>query len=364
MGDARACTIPRVITRTKLVLTAFLSLCALLASSEEAKQPVPNWRLDLSELVILRKSEVRLLFLTDEIVLLSSETPWKTFVLDVGKQRLLQTAELRNRSAIDMWPTHDGNFVVRSSGDLILYDRDFREVTKTQIPKEAIHIQLSPDGTRLAWTTWPSRKAKITVLDADTLRTITEEISAIPPKLASEGLIYENSDTGQDGRVNFRPFNGSGERALFEGKPKCGSGAEVLDKSHVLLGTCVNKGHYLVDFAGHVSGEIHSNWSFIQTSTSGRTFALGIQQNDATHFFKNLNPLSALAGVEEDAEEFVLRAFETKSVKTVFELRWKLNKDEPMFDRYDSSIVALAPNGQLLATIRGKWLEVYRLTIE
>ena len=52
-------------------------------------------------------------------------------------------------------------------------------------------IQFSPDGTRLAWTSWPSRNAKITVLDTDTLKIICEASSPVPPKLASQGLIYE-----------------------------------------------------------------------------------------------------------------------------------------------------------------------------
>jgi hypothetical protein len=314
--------------------------------------------------VTLAKSGIRLAFLTDEVLLLSSETPWKTFVFNVGKQRLLQTVELRNRLVTDMWPTHNGNLVVRSSDQLILYDRDFKEVAKAQIPHEAIDIQLSPEGTRLAWTTWPSKKAKITVLDANTLKTIAEEISAIPPELASEGLIYGNWGTGENGRVYFRPFDGSGERVLFEGKPKCGSGAQVLDKDHVLLRTCVHKDAYVVDFDGRVSGEIHGDPSFIQTSTSGKSFAFGIQTYSATRFSKNLNLLADLSGVEEYAEKFVLRAFETKSNKLVLELKWKLQKDEPMFNRYDNQIVALSPNGHLLATIRGKSLEVYELPIK
>jgi hypothetical protein len=347
----------------QIVLLLLVASCVSLGFGAEG--PNPAFRVDLAEHAAISQSQIRLVFLTDEILLVSAgERPPSALIFDVTHRKLLRTAVLGSARASDIWPTHDGNFFVRSPDDhLVLFDRDFKEVVRVQIPREATNIQLSPDGRKIAWTYWPSnRSTRTTVLDADTLKTIMEESSTIPPRLASTGLLYENWYYGGDGRVYVKPFSGVGEQVLHRGKPKCLSLAEGVYTDHFLLKTCAHKNPYIVDLAGQPSYEVPAG-HFLQTCTSGKSFAMGEQRYSATHFLKNLNLPADLAGVEEYAEEFALRAYESKSGKLVVELKWKLNKNEPMFDRYDNDIIALSPNGQLLATIRGTWLEVYDVPI-
>jgi hypothetical protein len=355
-----------------------------------AQQASPVFRLDLTQ-QLKPSQQMRVAFLNDELLLLSlsqiqqipvSKHAWmvkdaeesaETMVVDVKQQRQVRTVTLGNQNAHLLWPTHDGNLIVRVGDELWLYDGGLQKIARFRLSAEytPLEIQISPDRRMILAQSWAHQKTQdgkwtkrlvTDLLQTDTLTPVVLENAPLVHGLVDTGFIEMDEKT--DGDVYFRRFKDSTEKLLVKGNGRCRSRAQAVGGDRVLVAPCSSKRGQVENLLGEPIYQIgDASWSFAQTSVSGKVFVLGFQQYSGTHFVKDLNLLSDLAGVDDPADVVVLKAYEQDSEKPVLELKWKPTKSEPLYNSYDNFAVGLSPNGRMMALVRGSWLEVYQLPI-
>ena len=298
-----------------------------------------------------------------------AEESAETLVIDVKQQKLVRTVRLGNQSAHVLWPTHDGNLVVRVGNELWLYDERLEKTTRFPLSTEyaPFEIQVSPDGRmimaqRMLYQGKREDHLVTDLLQTDTLAPVVLRNAPRVLHLVSTGFI--EVDEKANGDIYFRPFSNSTGKLLVKGKGRCSPHAQAVASDRVLVASCSAKKGQVVNLAGAPIHQIGDpSWDFAQTSVSGRAFVLGFQQYSKAHFLKDLNLLAVLAGVDDPADVVVLKAYERDSEKPILELGWKPAKSEPLYNSYDNFSVGLSPDGQLMAIVRGSWLEVYQLPI-
>lgn len=105
---------------------------------------------------------------------------------------------------------------------------------------------------------------------------------------------------------------------------------------------------------------------FAQATISGRRFALGFQEYSKAHVVKKVvNPLTYIEALgtccDDPSNLFRLQVYDRESGRVVAEFHWKMDKSDPMWERYDNSAVALSPSGEYVAFLHGTAVEVYRI---
>ena len=300
-----------------------------------------------------------------------AEDSTKTIVVDVKQQKVVRTLTLGNSNAQLMWPTSRGGLLVQAGSEMWLYNADLAKIATFPMAEAHSRIQFSPDASVLSIQTpswsktaggkWQSN-GKTDFLQADALTLIPVVNPPKVPILADSGFVQVEQS---DGDVYFRPFASSERTLLTKSKAKCTARVFSLGHDKVLVGpNCSDREAKLLSLAGGPSVPINAgDLAFAQTSTSGATFVLGFQRKSRMHFLKDFNLLGDLAGTEEISELASLEAYESNSGKKIFQLTWKTAKDEPLYNSYDNSAVALSPDGLMLAMIHGNWLEVYQLPV-
>lgn len=337
----------------RLARTCVVMSVLLAALAAPAKQPVLVFRLDVSLAVGKLRDDTSLAFISNSRLLVRHHE--KVVVFDLIKREILATVTLDNDLRQGIWPTHDGNFLARSGPRLVLYDSGLQVVARTDIPYMA-EVQVSPSG-ELATV---DSRSQVALLNTDTLASISSK-TITEFKLANTGFVEQHWST--DGDFYFKPFVG-GERLLLKGKRHCVGTVYVLGLDNVLIDTCSFKAGQVVNLEGKTVYSISNidDLAFARANSSGTRFVLGFQRYSKSHVWRDLNIIADIAGVDDPSDLIVLLAYEKGSGKPIFELSWKLVKDEAMYGRYDNSAVALSPDGSVLATARSGAVEIYQLT--
>lgn len=363
-----------------------IAVLVLAATTVGAQQASPVFRLDLTQqLKPLQK--VRVAFLNDQFLLLSlsqmeqvevAKHAWlvkdaqqsaRTMVVDVKQQKQVSTLTLGNQDAHLLWPTHDGNLIVRAGNELWLYNGELQKTARFPLSADYApsEIQVSPDGRvivaqKMLYQRRQEDHLVTDLLQTDTLTRLAFENAPRIDRLV--GMGYIAVDEKADGGLYFRQFSNSTGELLIKGGGKCRPHAQAVAGDRILVAACSAKKGQIVNLAGeptHPTEDASSD--FVQTSVSGRAFILGFQQYSKRHFLQDFNPLVLMAGPDDPANVIVLKAYGRDSQKPILELKWKPTKSEPLYDSYDNWAIGLSPSGGLMAIVRGTWLEVYQLPI-
>ena len=293
-------------------------------------------------------------------------------VLNVEEQRQLKTIALGNHRADQLWPTHDGNLIVKADNEFWLYNGNLERVGRFVLSEDyrSRDIEVSPDGRLLIAQNESSeiangKRHKITVtqlLQADSLTPVA--VHNLPRKiqLTENGIIARDETSGS---LYLVPFSGSERKLLAVREGDCRPWVQAIGAKHFVVRSCSSKSTQILNENGEVLRQTgHGPGSFAQTCISGRTFVLGFQEYSKMHFIKNLNLLADLAGADDPSDLVILRAYSQDAEAPSLELKWKPKKSEPMFDTYDNNAVGLSPDGEKMAIIHGRWLEVYRVPVK
>jgi hypothetical protein len=353
-----------------------------------AQHASPLFRLDLSQR-LKPLQEIQVTFLNDDLILLSTsrmqqipvgnrawmvkdaEQSAETMVVDIKQRKQVRTVTLGNRNAHFLWPTHNGNLIVRVGDELWLYNGALQKISdfRLSVDSTPVQIELSPDRRMLLAQSWLRQKTieggwtkrlVSDLLQTDTLSLLKLENVPIFPQLADSGFLEGDENGG--GSIYFRPFSDSSRKLLIEGKESCPPRAQVVGVDRVLVARCTSTKGQVINLGGEpVHQTDDASWSFAQTSISGKVFVLGFQQYSRMHFLKDLNLIADLAGVDDPADVVVLKAYARDFEKHIFELRWKPTKSEPLYNSSKNFAVGLSPDGQMMAVVHGSALEVYQL---
>jgi hypothetical protein len=359
-----------------------LPVLLCVAAPVSAQPPAPLLTIDLShELKALQLT--RVLFLNDHVVLVSlssrvrvgknavlpkdPDLSAKTIIVDTTQKAQLKTVALGNENARQLWPTHDSNLIVKAGNELRLYDGDLHKIAQLQLSTDYMpaNVEMSPDGRVIGFQRFQRDRNGKRELITELLDTATLTPVALtnPPgviwSLLGTGFVGE--EWSGKGDLYFHPFSGGRPKLLARAHDHCQFPVKSIATDRILVGNCGSKNLQIVNLSGELVREIHDDVAFAQTSISGRTFILGFEKYSAAHFFKNFNLVANLAGVDDPADETLVRAYEADGENPIFQLKWKPKRSEPLFSAYDNSAIALSPNGKMAALIRGSSLEVYEI---
>jgi hypothetical protein len=357
----------------------FLLLASCVAAAA-ADQPESVVKLNLTQTVGSFGRDSSIAFLTDELLFISNAPLSPTVVLyDIRKNKLARTGTtcaltgngLRGNG---LWATAGGELLAACSDGLILYDLEFRQIAKFQTHLDYYHwrdtLLLSPTHEFVAINPL-SRHNSTKVLATANLT----EVASFPSQSVGVESLYKSGYTvatyrkGKDGtELSFYPFLNSQPTLLLENSKNCWAGGFGISESD-FLNTCGKEmGEVIETATAHVKLKVAGTKSanFVETSVSGKRFALGFQGYSKAHNIKQLvNPLVYIEALgtccDDPSNLFRLRVYDQVSGGVVAEFHWKPNEKDPMREKFDNSAVALSPSGEYLAFLHGTAVEVYRI---
>ena len=352
----------------------FLLAFAVVGAAGE--QPESIAKLDLTRTVGTFGADSGVVFLTDDVLLISNgHSSPISVVYDIPRKEIVRTGRMCGLTGKSVWATPGGMLLSDCYDGLVLYDLEFRQIAKFQTRLDHYTIRntlsLSPTHELVALSPFPKLGATTVLATA----TLTEVHSFPSPSVGMLGL-YKTGYTVatyakgmNEVEVSFYPFLGLQPILLIKREKSCWWDTFGISESE-LLKPCGQGGKGKVIDVNTAQNTLRipdiESANFVQTSGSGKRFALGFQEYSKAHTIKQIiNPFTYLLALgaccDDPSNLFRLRVYDQGSVGAVAEFHWKTNKNDPMWERYDNSAVALSPSGEYVAFLRGTVVEVYRI---
>ena len=349
-------------------------VAALSATRSSAQQPQPICATDVTSLLGAPGRFSSIAFLTDDLVLVSNgRSVASSLIYSVSKNKTVATGTTCAMSGERLWGTPKGRILAACSRGLVLYDQDFRLIALLRAsdgynPSQKLLFSATRELVALSLS-FPS---PMKVFASDTL----EEVASLPPNtfpdkgnvtfisgLYNAGYVVYSGPMGErEGELSFHRFL-MPQAVVFQKTTNGCMRNAAISETEALVFPCGKYPGEIIDVAtGRPEPTVFDSKhaSFLQTTLSGKRFAIGYQVYSKLHKVKGaLNPLLYLD--DESSNLFRLRVLDRQSGSVLFDFHWKTNKNEPMLARYDNSAVSLSPNGEYVAFLRGSALKVYRI---
>jgi hypothetical protein len=365
-----------ILERRHFIWLTCVLLLAFRVSSDAAEQPQLISHFDLASAVGVLGPDSGITFPTDALLLISNGRSSPTSVLyDIHEKKVVQTGTTCAITGKSVWATAAGKILSACSDGLTLYDVEFRQIAKFQIHLDYYTLKdtllLSPTHEFVAFDPLP-RHDTAKVLTTATLT----EVRTFPSKpiyvegLYSSGYLVANDVKGKEGsELSFYGFLNAQPVLLGKSDRECWSYGFGISESELLRPSCGRELGKIMDVAtAHVRVAVADTESanFVQTSVSGRRFALGFQGSSKSHVVKQLaNPTTYIGALgtccDDPSDLFRLRVYDQLSGRVVAEFHWKTRRGDAMWERYDNSAVAISPSGEYVAFIHDTAIDIYRL---
>jgi hypothetical protein len=362
------------VTRCSSVSVGLCMLLGFSVATFAAEQPKFVARLDLTASIGVPGTYSSVSFLTDEVLVISNGQSSPASVLfHTTKNKILRTGNTCATTGRSVWASSAAGMLVACAKELVLYDQEFRPMAHIAAELKYVEQQtLKFSPTREYVAVEGAGKYSITVWSTDTL----SQVASFP--LGSKYitgifklgyLVYGIPKGAQGGGLTFFPFQASQGKTLLNDETNCGA-SFAIGESEVLATQCGKRPGEIIDVStAQVRVQVPETKSatFAQTSISGKRFALGFQEHSRVHTLKQvLNPFTYIKALgtccDDPSDLFTLKVYDQQSGRVLTEFQWKTNKNEPLWERYDNSAVALSPTGDYVAFLRGSVVEVYEIS--
>jgi hypothetical protein len=362
------------LVRFHVRLFGFYCLLAFCLAAAAAEQPILVARVEFTSVVGAASPYSGLQFLTDELLIVSNGRSSSAYAIyDVTRSRIVGTGSTCAFTGSDLWTTPRGNILAACPEGLVLYDREFHELARIKVRYSQYTVRetliFSPTRELVAVDPLP-RQGVARVFATDTLTettTIPSTSKYISGIFSSGYVVYEHNKSTHREELQFHGYSGA-KSTLVSTKP-CGPAWVLgISETEFVKPACGQTSGEIIDvLAGKVRLKLpQTDFAWIAyPSSSGYRFALSFEEDSKSRKLNQaLNPFSYLAALATYAPDranlFRLRIYDRRSGEVLAEFHWKMGDQDPM-RRIDNSGVALSPNGEYVAFVRGTAVEVYRV---
>ncbi len=355
--------------------------CLLIAFCVAAiadERPETTVLINLTSVVGTPGADSSVAFLTDELLLISNGDSSPISVLyDIKAKKVVRTGTTCATTGRSLWATPGKNLLAACPNGLVLYNLEFQPIAHFAAPltyNQNETLLFSPTREFIAVNPLP-RRGNAKVLTTDTLTVVASypsESDYVTNLYRAGYLVYASTKGKKGWELSFYQFPDLQPQLLFKSSQNCAT-----------VGFGISESEFLKPHWGKDQGEIIDVTSgqvmlkpfdigspqFVQTTVSGKRFALGFQQYSKAHIVKQLvNPLTYIEALgtccDDPSNLFRVRVYDQQSGHMLAEFHWKTRKNEPLWDSHGNSAVALSPRGGYLAFLRATAVEVYRIPDE
>lgn len=205
-------------------------------------------------------------------------TTYRLLSLEMKSGAVKESQEFQGKwgSMPYLYATDDGHAIL-ARGPLVSLNPDLSSAGPQFTPDRGRAIQMSPDGSRMAWETFPGT----TLLDTHTLKPTGKPLSeSVPTSVSKRGVLTDNVYWVRD-YPHEKAFatltDESGRHLLFHGD--CAGRPQFLSAEKVLLPGCGKV--MVIDTRGKLLGEARTEGgegTFAGVSRDGRRFALQLSE--------------------------------------------------------------------------------------
>jgi len=356
------------------VVRLFLFVVALASCAVAQELQLVN-SIDLTNTVGIPGQFTGIAFLSDTLLVVSNGNGSPTSIIyDIVRKSVIGRGTTCAMSGRELWSTLKGQLLAACPEGLVLYNLEFQPVAKFPESlkfKRRQVLLLSPSREFVSLNPLP-RHGSARVLATNTLlevATFPSEPMWVYGLFKERYLVYRAGRPANGGDFLSYRFSGLHPISLLSSGQSCVAGFGISETEFLKVGCGKQPDGEVVDIAtSAVLRRVADTDSadFVQTASSGKRFALGFLEYSKSHVVsQTANPLTYLKALgtccDDPANQFRLRIYDSQSGRKLAEIHWKMEKSEPMWERYDNSAVSLSPSGDYIAFLRHKVLEVYRV---